>query len=79
MLMSDRVPVDIFREIFIEDAYREAKAKGFAEGKVEGKAENTRKIVLNLLSNYDVDFETISDIVGIDVSEVIEIRDKYFS
>jgi len=75
MLMSDRDPVDIFREIFIEDAYREGKAEGFAEG----KAENNRKIVLNLLSNYDVDFETVSDIVGIDVSEVIEIRDKYFS
>jgi len=67
MLMSDRDPVDIFRDIFIEDAYR------------EGKAENTEEIVLNLLSNYDVDFETISDIVGIDVGEVIEIRDKYFS
>jgi len=67
MLMSDRDPVDIFRDIFIEDAYR------------EGKAENTEEIVLNLLSNYDVDFETISDIVRIDVGEVIEIRDKYFS
>jgi len=99
MLMSDRDPVDIFRDIFIEDAYREGKADGIAEGKAdgiaegkadgiaegkaegiaEGKAENTEKIVLNLLSNYDVDFETVSDIVGIDVGEVIEIRDKYFS
>lgn len=89
MIGEKDVGMRILREIEFEEAFRKGKKSGIDEGMKlgidegmklgidEGKKLVVEEIILNLLKNFDFDLEAISIIVGVNISRVIEVKEKH--